>query len=101
VVLAAKVFDVQHEYEKVFRKARIMTDIRPVFDPSGAEAIGAMVVHSLSVAYAQGGEHKEIVFAMDDSDMSALRKLLDRAETKSKTAEKLIEKTGIQYFESK
>ena len=101
LVLSAKVFDVQHEYEKIFRKARIMTDIRPVFDPSGAEAIGAMVVHSLSVAYVQSGEHKEIVFAMDDADISALRKLLDRAENKSKTTEKLIEKSGIKYFESK
>jgi hypothetical protein len=99
--LSTRAFDIQHEYEKVFRAARIITDIRPVFDVPGAEAIGAMIVHNLSVKYFQDGENKEILFALDDADVTALRKVLEKAEIKSKTLEQLVEKAGVYYFESR
>jgi hypothetical protein len=101
LVLSARAFDIQHEYEKVFRAARIITDIRPVLNLSGTEAMGAMIVHNLSVTYFEDGEYKEVVFALDDADISAIRKIIERAEIKSKTLEKLIEKSGIEYFDSK
>lgn len=101
VVLSARAFDIQHEYEKIFRDARIMTDIRPVFNIAGSEATGAMIVHNLTIGYSQDGDHKEIVVAMDDPDITTLKKLLERAETKAKVSEKLIDKAGIRYFDSK
>src|SRR5579864_1646933 len=63
LVLSARAFDIQHEYEKVFRSARIITDIRPVFKLSGTEAIGAMIVHSLSISYIEDGDYKQTIFA--------------------------------------
>jgi len=101
LVLSARAFDIQHEYEKVFRSARIVTDLRPVFSADGTAAIAAMIVHNFIVSYFQHGEFKEVVFALDDADVTALKKILDRAETKTKTLEQLITKADVPYFESK
>lgn len=101
LVLSARAFDVQHEYEKVFRSARIITDVRPVFNAAGTEATGAMIVHNLNVAYFENNEFKEIIFALDDADVIALKKILERAEVKTNTLEKLIGKAGVPYLESK
>jgi hypothetical protein len=38
---------------------------------------------------------------MDDADLAKLRRVLDRAEAKTTVLEKLIEKTGVRYFDSK
>jgi hypothetical protein len=101
LVRASRAFDIQHEYEKVFRSARIISDIRPVFSPAGTEAMGAMIVHNLNVSYFEAGEYKESVFALDDADIGVLKKVIERAEIKSRTSEQLIKKAGIEYFESK
>jgi hypothetical protein len=75
LLVSARAFDVQHEYEKVFRTARIISDIRAVFDTAGTAAIGAMIVHNLSVAYFEDGHHKETVFALDEVDVALLKKM--------------------------
>src|SRR6266508_2731013 len=101
LVLSARAFDIQHEYEKVFKAVRIITDIRPVFNLAGTEALGAMIVHNLSVTFFEDGEYKEVVFALDDADLTSIKKVIERAEVKSKLSEQLIEKSGIEYFDSK
>ena len=98
---SARAFDVQHEYEKVFRSARILTDMRPIFNAAGTEATGALIVHNLNISYTQNSELKEDVFAMDDEDVVELKRVLERAEVKSATLEAIIAKSGIPYFASK
>ncbi|HTW64475.1 MAG TPA: hypothetical protein VME17_07665 [Bryobacteraceae bacterium] len=101
LVISAKAFDVQHEYEKLFIAARIVTDTRTVFNQAGTEAVGTMIVHNLNIKYSEGGEFKEVFIALDDADIAKLRKVLDRAEAKTSVLEKLIEKTGTPYFDAR
>ncbi len=101
LVMSAKAFDVQHEYERLFIAARIVTDTRTVFNQAGNEAVGTMIIHNLNIKYSENGQFKEVFIAMDDSDIAKVRRVLDRAETKSATLEKLIEKSGVRYFDSK
>jgi hypothetical protein len=101
VMLSARAFNVQHEYEHVFRTARIVTDIRPVFDHAGATVTAALIVHSLKISFVHNSEVQDVVFAMDDEDLAELKKVLERAETKSLTLEKLVNSIGVPYFESK
>ena len=101
LTLSAKASDVQHEYERLFISARIMTDARTVFNEAGTEAVGTMIVHNLNITYSQAEELKELFIALDDADIAKLRKVLDRADTKTTTLERLIERTDIPYFESK
>ena len=99
--LSARAFAIQHEYEKVLRSARIVSDIRPVFTDSATDMEGLMIVHNLKLSYMDSGHYKEAVFAMDDEDVAMLKRVLERAETKSKTMERFISKNELRYFESK
>lgn len=101
LVISAKAFDVQHEYEKLFIAARILTDERNVFNQEGTEAIGTLIVHNLNIKYSENGQFKELFIALDDSDIAKLRRVLDRAEAKTIVIERLIEKTGVRYFDAK
>jgi hypothetical protein len=101
LVVSAKAFDLQHEYEKLFMAARILSDTRTAFNQAGTEAVGTMIVHNLNIKYSENGQFKEVFIAMDDADLAKLRRVLDRAETKTAALEKLIEKTGVRYFDSK
>ncbi len=100
-LLSARAFSVQHEYQHVFTGARVVTDLRPVFDQSGVAPQGLMIVHNLKVRYIHSGEEKEILFALDDADIILLKSVLVRAETKSASLERVIASTGISYLESK
>jgi hypothetical protein len=99
--LSARAFAIQHEYEKVLRSVRIVSDIRPVFTPSATDVEGLMIVHNLKISYTDSGHYKEAVFAMDDEDVVMLKRALERAETKTKTMERFISKNDLHYFESK
>ena len=101
LVASAKAFDLQHEYEKLFMAARIVSDTRTAFNQAGTEAVGTMIVHNLNIKYSENGQFKEVFIAMDGADLAKLRRVLDRAETKTAVLEKLIEKTGVRYLDSK
>src|SRR5271166_1756280 len=101
LVLSAKAFDIQHEYDKLFIAARILSDARTVFNQAGTDPVGTMIVHNLNIKYSENGQFKEVFIALDDADLLKLRRVLDRAETKTAALEKLIEKTGVRYFDSR
>jgi hypothetical protein len=100
-VLSARASDVQHEYEHLFQSARILSDVRPLFNQSGTEMEGAMVVHNLKITYFQAGEYMEVFISLDNADLSSLRKVVERAEVKTMALEALIAKGGVPYFDSK
>jgi hypothetical protein len=101
LVISAKAFDVQHEFDKLFIAARIITDTRTVFNQTGTDALGTMIVHNLNIKYSENGQFRETFIALDDADIAKLKRVLDRAEQKTAILEKLIEKTGVRYFDSK
>jgi hypothetical protein len=101
LTISARAFDIQHEYERVFVSARIVTDIRTVFDNTGTNPVGAMIVHNLNIKYSKSGTFKEFFIALDDGDVAKIKTILDRAETKSSSLEAALERSGIRYFESK
>lgn len=101
LVLSAKSFDIEHEYDRIFNSARIISDIRPVFGLSAVEPIAAMVVHNLKIRYYENGELKVTFFALGSADLAELRKVVDRAEGKTTKLEKMIAKSGVHYLESK
>lgn len=102
LAFSARAFDLQHEYDKLFISARIVSDVRPVFNQAGTEPVATMIVHNLSIKYYQTGEYKEMFIALDEADVAKLRKVLDRADSKVVSlVERFIGKSGIPYLESK
>lgn len=101
LALSARAQEIQHDYERVFVSARIVSDIRSVFGISTVEPVGALIVHNFKITFFEENSMREIFFAMDNADLLNLRKLIDRADTKTTQLEEMIKKSGVQYFESK
>lgn len=63
-----------------FSEARIVSDIRPVFDNElGENKKYAVVVHSLKLEYTKKDSLRELFIALDLSDLEALKQVIDRA----------------------
>lgn len=94
----AKTISVISEQDKTFLGAKISSDLRPIFLKSPNEVYAAVVIHNLSVSYRQNGESKKLCVAMNPTDVSDLKKAIERAEIKTKALEAFVKKAGIRYL---
>ena len=100
--LWAKASNVQHQYEEIFFEARIISDIRTVFEPDGTTPLGAMVVHNLKITSADGRhQYHDHFFALDNADLEILQSVIQRAKEKTESLETIIRKSDLTYFQSK
>lgn len=94
--IGAKARALMQEHERTFCRARILTDIRPVFGPEVRESPKAVVVvHTLRISYHEGLELKDFYVALDSDDIETLRELLDRANSKAKSLESVTEAARV------
>ena len=100
LVVSARANDLQHDFDRVFISAKVVSDLRTVFDQAGKQIQGSIVVHNLNITYAQEGELKNFFVAMDRTDISKLRTVLDRADAKEEVLKGLLEGLGSPFFET-
>jgi hypothetical protein len=94
--IASKASDLQFGYERVFEGARIFTDIRPVFGgESTGDVRGAVIINQLRISCVEGQGVKDFFFALDQDDVATLKRVLERAEAKTKTLAALLLQTGV------
>jgi hypothetical protein len=98
--LQAKAVDLQVDHAHTFQSAKIITELRPVFDMSTAEHIaGALISHTLKVNYFSSGNSEEIFIALDDVDLTELKKAIVKAEVKGRVLrERVVTKLGLSDF---
>jgi len=99
--LTAKSLDVMTEQSRTLLDARIVSDIRPVFECSPGSISAVMIIHNLNIHYLENGEHQEFFVALNTSDVRKLRATMERAEKKAETLQAFIAKSGIPYFEDR
>ena len=98
---SAKATSVVIEYERSFSKARILSDIRPIFGTKAdSPPDAAVIVHTLRIHYHQDGEHKDFFVAMDDRDVQDLLEALERAKAKSKALKETLASAKITCVEA-
>ncbi len=94
--MMAKARDLLYEYENTFCDARIITDMRPVFDTDIQSPPTEVVIsHTLKVEYHHAGEHTELRIALDKDDIDVLLGVLLRAQGKSATLNALLTRSGL------
>ncbi|HEY0077924.1 MAG TPA: hypothetical protein VGB73_04700 [Pyrinomonadaceae bacterium] len=97
--LVAKAHDVLLEHARTFSRARIISDIRPVFGDKVEEPpIAAVIVHMLNIAYVDSGKRKEFVVALDTKDIQLLMDALKRAQDKTESLQSVIASTNMTYI---
>jgi hypothetical protein len=79
------------DHENTFCSARILTDLRPVFDADVKQPpVGFVMAHILKLSYHHSGEHSNLHLAIDKKDVEDLIRVLQRATDKAATLTKAI-----------
>jgi len=86
VRLVANVIDLSYEYANLYRRGRILTDIRPLFDDRGETVEAAVISYTLRLRYDSAGDDHELSIAMDDADVKELAAQCERALRKAASA---------------
>ncbi|HEX8140687.1 MAG TPA: hypothetical protein VF544_24185 [Pyrinomonadaceae bacterium] len=96
----SKAYDVLTEHAQTYSKARVLSDIRPVFGESiQGDPPSAVIVHMLNISYFQAGERHEFIVALDTKDVQQLMETLKRAEEKDKCLQSVISSTNMTFIE--
>lgn len=88
------------ENEHSLTRARVITEIRPVFEQENPKATpeGAMIVHTLKISYWADEETKHFFVALDENDVSDLSEQLGRANSKAESLKAILEKAQVPYI---
>ncbi len=75
-----------------FCSARTVSEVRPIFSDDTLKAEAAVIVHQLKIVYHTGPDLKlkEILVALDTSDLASLKSAIDRALKKDTEIAKLL-----------
>lgn len=79
VATSAKAQYLAYLHERLLERAEIITDARPVYDMEGKNVLEFVIVHSLVLTQVKDGHRERVHFALDASDLAAVRKACDRA----------------------
>lgn len=99
--LAAKSLDLVTDYDHVYYGARILTDIRPVFDDSDSEIFpaAAVVIANLKIEhYGPSGQLTSFHVALDHWDLEELRGVVERGLEKTESSKKYLEGVKMAYL---
>jgi hypothetical protein len=101
--LTAKAVDLVVSNERTLRSARIVTELRPVFeDDPAVEPRAGVLVHRLELSYmGPDGEWGAFHVAMDDEDVTHLLRTAARAQAKAETMTALADRIGIRLARTK
>jgi hypothetical protein len=98
--ILAKAAQLRTYEERIFHDARIITDIRPVFEADPEQLpVGGLIIHTLQITYHHEGSLKELHLAIDPEGVDKLRGLLNRADLKAKTLSSVLEKASLIVLE--
>lgn len=93
----AKAYLLQLEHDRVYLGARVITQLRPIFDDDATQGPrGAIMTHVLRVdTFARGQRGESFYFGMDDDDLDELKAVVDRAIDKRGSTRAYVPKVGL------
>ncbi len=95
VLISSKVERLRLDYPNTLHDAKILSDIRPIFDNPNEPPVGCAIAHTLEIEYHESGEHKEFYVVLDDDDLQKMKRIVQRAETKSASLKTLLKSAGL------
>ena len=98
--LSAKAMSVLLEQQHSFTSARVLTDIRPIFDYDASKPLaGAVLIHNLKIEYMENGEEREFFVALDKRDIQLLIDVLTRAQQKESGIKQFLDQSNLNCIE--
>ena len=90
-----KIEQLRSDHQNIFYDAKILTDLRPVFDEPEKPPVGAIVSHTLKIVCHDYGEHREWYFALDAEDLQTLKKISERAMAKMESLKTVMKSANL------
>ena len=98
--LTAKAHSVIRNNDKTFTQAKIITDIRSVFQGDETQTpAGAVFVHTLDIDFRTNSESKEFFVTLDSRDLRILKSAIKRAEEKEAGLREQMQSWGLRALE--
>lgn len=91
VKLAAKTLDLSYDFANLLQDARIVSDVRPVFDDAAQTVEAAVVAFTLRLRYDSADRNHSLSIAMNEDDVSSLRDECDRSLRKAEVVRRMME----------
>lgn len=85
-----------YDYANLLHRAKILTDIRPIFTESADSIEACVVSYTMRVHYSTADGNRELSIALDHEDIESLKIQCDRALKKSETARRSMQDAGIR-----
>ena len=86
IMRVAKALALSYDYANLLQEARIVADIRPLFDQAASRLEAAVVSFTLRLRYDSHDGNHGLSIAMNESDVKSLRAECDRALRKARIA---------------
>ena len=100
IACGAKATQLLLEQQLVFCKARILTDVRPVFDEQAQRVCGFLPFHTLALTCHEGTTMREMHIAMDFDALDRLGDHLDRAKRKERLIRENLAERGLRVIQT-
>jgi hypothetical protein len=96
ITTVAKALDLSYDYSFVLQNAKILTDIRPIFNADASSITGAVVAFVLRINYSTlEGKSDSISLSINEKDVNILFETCKRALIKAQTAKSFLVENNI------
>ncbi|MBD2568869.1 hypothetical protein [Anabaena lutea] len=100
ISISSQAISLLQEYDSIFLNSRILTDVRPVFKAEKNEGIaGALVVHTLKIAYQDASGSREFYVALDSTDVQKLQEQLSQSLLEVEVIQAMLNKADVIYLD--
>lgn len=95
LIRLGKTADLATATERSLHLARVLTDVRPLFDEDANKDVeAALVTQTLQLILLEEGNYTEIFVSVSLEDLRLLGRQVERALIKAQTAQRFVEKSG-------
>lgn len=99
ILRRAKFYDLAAAHHMTFQSARVLTDVRPLFEEDASLPIqSALITHTLELSYSMDGEEHDSYITLDRGDLIAIQNQVERALAKHESASGFIGKAGAHVM---
>jgi hypothetical protein len=85
--LSEKALSVSYDFERVYQAGRFLTTVRPIYDDTRQEILGATIVQTLRLEFfSSSGESSNLSIALDRADIEELKRSCEDALRKADVA---------------
>lgn len=97
LILLNRAVDLTAATEHDYARARIVSDIRPVFgDDPAVRPTEAVVIHNLELSYWQDDRYNALYISLDSEDLRQLQEVVQRAVQKDHTLTSVLTQSALR-----